>query len=322
MTSKPAISNDHPVFPPLAGLFLGILAVSTASIFIRFAQAEVPSLVIAAGRMGFATLLISPFVFFGKTKRDLQWGRQTWSLIILAGVFLGFHFATWITSLEYTSVASSVVLVTTAPLWVALLAPIFLKERLTRYVLIGLAISLAGSVIVSLSGNCSLTSGTVTCSGLGEFFQGQHFLGNLLALAGAFLSGGYLMVGRKVRSRVNLTSYAFFVYLIASIVLFGMVLITGQSLTGYSLPAYGWMLALALVPQLVGHTSFNGALKYLPAAFVSIALLGEPVGSVILAYLFLHETPVLFEIIGGILILVGIAFSTLRKPQVQEDNPL
>jgi len=205
---------------------------------------------------------------------------------------------------------------------VALLAPIFLKERLTRYVLIGLAISLAGSVIVSLSGNCSLTSGTVTCSGLGAFFQGQHFLGNLLALAGAFLSGGYLMVGRKVRSRVNLTSYAFFVYLIASIVLFVMVMISGQSLTGYSLPAYGWMLALALVPQLVGHTSFNWALKYLPAAFVSIALLGEPVGSVILAYLFLHEKPVLFEIIGGILILVGIGISTLRKPQVQEDNPL
>lgn len=322
MTSKPEVIEEKPFFHPLTGLFLGILAVSTASLFIRFAQSEVPSLVVAASRMGFATLFLSPFVLFSKTKRDLKWGKETWGLIVLAGVFLGFHFATWITSLEYTSVASSVVLVTTAPLWVALLAPVFLKEQLTRYVLIGLAVSLAGSVIVSLSGNCSFASGALTCSGLSGFFQGQHFWGNLLALAGAFLSCGYLMVGRKVRSRVNLTSYAFFVYLVASVVLIIMVIISGQRVSGYSLPAYGWLLALALVPQLVGHTAFNWALKYLPAAFVSIALLGEPVGSVILAYLFLHEKPVLFEIIGGGLILVGIAISTLRKPQVQEDNPL
>jgi len=296
----------------LAGLFLGILAVSTASIFIRFAQTEVPSSVIAAGRMSLATIVILPFAIKSWNEVKPNVNGKTWLLLILAGVFLGSHFATWITSLEYTTVASSVVFVTTAPLWVALLSPVFLKEKLTRWIAVGLIISLLGSFIVGLSNNCTISIQGVSCSDINNMWSGRYFFGNLLALAGAFLSGGYIMVGRKVRNSLSLPIYTAVVYGVASIVLILLVVITGAKVTGFSPKSYLWIIALALIPQVIGHTSFNWALKYLSAAYVSIALLGEPVGTVILAALLLHEMPTTLEILGGILILIGISVATQR----------
>ena len=296
----------------LAGLFIGILAVSTASIFIRFAQVEIPSLVIAAGRMTLATLVILPFAIISWKKIKPKITGKTWLLLVLAGVFLGSHFATWITSLEYTTVASSVVFVTTAPLWVAPLSPIFLKERLSVWTAAGLVISLMGSVIVGLSSSCSISDQRLMCSGINNMFSGRYFIGNLLALAGAFLSGGYIMVGRKVRNSLTLPIYTAVVYGVASLVLLLLVIVTGTSVTGFTAKSYLWIFALALIPQVIGHTAFNWALKYLSAAYVSIALLGEPVGTVILAALLLDELPTTLEILGGILILTGITVATQR----------
>lgn len=316
---NPSSSTSKPVISPIAGLFIGILSVSTASLFIRFAQVEVPSIVIAAGRMTLASLFLAPFVLVQKSHELRKIDKKTWLLLGLAGLFLGFHFATWITSLEYTTVASSVVLVTTAPLWVALLSPVFLKESINRWVLLGLVISLGGSVIVGLSGNCQIIQGNITCSGFEGMFSGRHFGGNLLALGGAFLSGGYLMVGRKVRNSLDLSVYTFVVYGFAAIVLIIMVIITGSKISGYSSINYIWILSLAVVPQLIGHSAFNWALKYLSAAFVSIALLGEPVGTVILAYFFLAEKPSVLEVVGGLLILSGIFIAT-RKKKIEPGN--
>ncbi len=315
---KPAPSK----IPPPAGLLIGILAVSTASIFIRFAQAEIPSLLVAAGRMVIAAILLTPFVLTSKWSiiRGLA-GRQ-WQLLILAGVFLGGHFAVWITSLEYTSVASSVVFVTTAPLWVALFSPIFLKEKLSRMILLGLLVSLAGSIIVALSSNCSLTRGGLACSGIEDLVSSEKTLGNLLALAGAFLSAGYLIIGRKARTSMDLPTYTYLVYSIAALVLIIAVVLSGEKIIGYSFQSYFWLFALALLPQLVGHSAFNWALKYLRAAFVSIALLGEPVGTILLAYLFLKEKPAILEIAGGILILIGITIATLRPGDQEKQSTL
>lgn len=313
-------SSYKPVIPPVTGLLVGILSVSTASLFIRFAQVEVPSIVIAAGRMTLATVFLAPFVLGRKSHVLQQIDKKTWLLLGLAGLFLGFHFATWITSLEYTTVASSVVLVTTAPLWVALLSPVFLKESINRWVFLGLVISLGGSVIVGLSGNCQIVQGNLTCLGFEGMFSGGHFAGNLLALGGAFLSGGYLMIGRRVRNSVDLPTYTFVVYGFAALVLMIIVIITGSKISGYSPINYVWILALAVVPQLIGHSAFNWALKYLSAAFVSIALLGEPVGTVILAYFFLAEVPSVLEVVGGALILAGIFIATRRKKIEPDDK--
>ena len=305
-------------YSPIFGLLSGILAVSSASLLIRFSQREASSLVIAAFRMALAALIVAPFCL-GKFKREiLKTQKKTILLLILSGLFLAFHFAFWITSLEYTSVASSVVLVTTAPLWVALLSPVFLKEKLSRWIIIGLAVSLAGSIVVGLSSSCGLAQGGIACEGFASAFQGRAFIGDLMALAGAFLSGGYLMVGRKVRGEVSLSSYIFSVYSVSALVLMTLVLITGARITGFSGQTYLWIIALAIVPQIIGHSVFNWALKYLSAAYVSIALLGEPVGTVILTMIFLRELPAIMELVGGVLILVGIFLATRVEKSAPE----
>ena len=304
--SSPSTSSEK----YLAGLFVGILAVSTASIFIRFAQKEIPSLVIAAGRLTLASLLLLPFAIQRTRKEPVTISRKTWFLLCLSGLFLGLHFVTWITSLEYTSVASSVVLVTTAPLWVALLSPVFLHEKLKSKVLIGLMVAFSGSVVVGLSSNCSFSSVGITCSGFEGMWSGKNFWGDLLALAGAFLSAGYLMAGRSVRDFLPLSVYTMIVYGIGSLVILLLILLTGTKVSGYETQSYLWIVALALVPQLVGHTLFNWALKYLSASYVSIALLGEPVGTILLAAVLLKEKPALLELMGGLLILTGITIAT------------
>ena len=303
-------------------IITAILAVSTASIFIRFAQREAPSLVIAALRLTFASLILAPVALTRHRVELRALTRGDLLLGLLSGVFLAIHFATWISSLEYTSVASSVVLVSTGPLWVALLSPIFLKEPLSRPVLIGMLLALLGGTIIGLGDSCTLgwsqyalgaTRPSITCPPFSEFVQGKAFFGNFLALAGAWAVAGYLMIGRKLRAGMSLVPYIFVVYGIAALILLGIMFAAGQHPTGYSPLTYIWMLLLALVPQLIGHSTYNWALRYLPAALVSITTLGEPVGSAILAYFILSEAPTLLTILGGVLILAGIYLASRIK---------
>ena len=308
------------IFLPF-GLLIAILAVSTASIFIRFAQREAPSLVIAALRLTFASLALAPFALTRHREELRKLTRGELLLGLLSGIFLAIHFATWISSLEYTSVASSVVLVSTGPLWVALLSPIFLKEPLTKPVLVGMFLALLGGTVIGLSDSCELTlrllspdgslrSGSISCPPFAEFVQGEAFLGNFLALAGAWAVAGYLMIGRRLRGGMRLVPYIFIVYGFAAIALLGIMSAAGQSPAGFSPMTYVWILLLALAPQLIGHSTYNWALRYLPAALVSITTLGEPIGSAILAYFILREAPTALTIFGGALILGGIYVSS------------
>ena len=289
---------------PLA-LVAAIAAVSTASIFIRFAQADAPSLVIAALRLTFATLLLAPLAL-SRHRTELQTlTRKEITLAVFSGLFLTAHFATWITSLEYTTVASSAVFVSTGPLWVALLSPFLLNERLSRASLFGLALALIGGTVVGLSDACVLQNG-IQCPELGQVLQGQVMWGNFLALAGAWAVTGYLILGRKLRAKMSLVTYIFLVYGIAALGLIVVMFAAGQSPLGYPLQAYVWIFLLALIPQIIGHSTFNWALGYLPAAFVAVTTLGEPVGSAVLAFFILQETPSPVMILGGALILFGI----------------
>lgn len=304
--------TEEPARLPLTfAIILAILAVSTASIFIRFAQLEAPSLVIAALRLTFATLVLAPIALTRHRDELKKLTRRDLSLGLLSGVFLAIHFATWISSLEYTSIASSVVLVSTGPLWVALLSPLFLKEPITKPILIGMLLTLLGGTIIGLSDSCHVSNGLV-CPPFSEFVQGRAFLGNFLALVGAWAVAGYLIIGRKLRGGMSLIPYIFMVYGIAAIVLLGIMFSAGQSPLGFSPITYIWILLLALVPQLIGHSTYNWALRYMPAALVSITTLGEPIGSAILAYLILGETPMLLTIFGGILILTGIYLASRK----------
>ena len=291
----------------IIALMTGILAVSTASIFIKFAQHNgAPSIVIAAFRMTLAALGLAPLALTRYRSELRQLTRSEWLLALLSGTFLALHFAVWITSLQYTSVASSVVLVTTTPLWVALASPLVLRERVGVGTYIGLALALAGGTVVGLSDSCTWQNGALTCPSASVFFGGTAFLGDFLALAGAWMAAGYMLVGRKLRAKIELVPYIFVVYGMASILLIAIMFGMGESPLGLSPITYVWLALLGLVPQLLGHSVFNWALKYVPASLVSVTLLGEPVGSTVLAYFLLQETPGWIKLVGAALILVGI----------------
>lgn len=297
-------------FTPVFALFLAILSVSTASLFIRFAQSDVPSLVIAAYRLSLASLITAIITLPRYSNEIRQLKRNQIFLAALSGIFLAFHFAAWITSLELTSVTSSVVLVTTTPIWVSLLSPLILKEKISFNVGIYLGIALMGSVIVTFSKACTLTNGSLACVIPATLKSGGNLLGNILALLGAFMAAGYVISGRNLRKSINLLPYTFLVYSFASFVLLILCFLLKYPLLGYSIQSYIWLILLAIIPQIFGHTTLNWALGFIPAAFVSISLLGEPVGSTILAWVFLREPPSLVEITGGMMILIGIILSS------------
>ena len=299
---------------PLLVIFFGILAVSTASIFIRFAQQEASSLVIAAYRLTLATLFLLPIALRGHKQEILHINRRQAVLIVLSGVFLALHFASWISSLAFTTVATSVVLVTTTPLWVGLFSPLILHERISKAVTVGLVVALAGGVLVGMSESCSLSAGGLVCQSVSDIFQGSALVGNLLALAGAVMAAAYLMVGRSLRPSLSLMAYITLVYGVAAVTLVVMAVFSGQRLVGFSPMTYLFFAALAVFPQLLGHSSFNYGLRYLSAAYVSVALLGEPIGSTILALVILKEIPTTLEVVGGVIILIGIYLAT-RSPQ-------
>jgi drug/metabolite transporter (DMT)-like permease len=301
-------SNSAPARSTLIfALLAGIAAVSTASIFIEFAQnAGAASIVIAAFRLTLATLALAPLALTRYRAQLRQLTRREWLLALLAGVFLALHFSVWVTSLQYTSVASSVVLVTTTPLWVALLSPLVLHERVGKATYVGLALALLGGSIVGLSDACTWHAGAIACPSAGAFLGGTAFLGDFLALAGAWMAAGYLLVGRKLRARMDLVPYIFVVYGMSAILLIAFMFGLRESPLGLSPITYLWLVLLALVPQLLGHSIFNWSLKYLPVSLVSVSLLGEPVGSTILAYFLLQQQPGLVKIGGAVLILLGI----------------
>ncbi|MFZ5916952.1 MAG: DMT family transporter [Chloroflexota bacterium] len=286
-------------------LGLGIVAISFASIFIRFAQAEgVPTLSIAAWRLLFASLMLLPFAWATRRDEIRHLERRELLWLVVSGLFLGLHFATWIASLGYTSVASSVVLVSMGPLFVGLGSWAFLRERPTLPLAAGILMAAAGSVIISW----------------GDFGQDQdQLIGDLLALLGAVMMAGYLMIGRKVRARRSLTTYIALVYGVAMITLLIVVALGRLPMLGFDLPAYGWMLALGLLPQLVGHSTLNWALRHLSATFVSIVTLAEPLGSGVLAYIILGEAVSWSTAMGGVLILTGIFVAS--RAEIRRSQP-
>jgi drug/metabolite transporter (DMT)-like permease len=310
------IERPHILLP--MAILLAILAISTASIFIRFAQVEgMPSIVIATLRLTFATLLLTPLILTRHLDEIKRFTRTEILFGALSGFFLALHFATWISSLEYTSVASSAVFVSTGPLWVALLSPLLLNEKLGRVAALGLVLSFTGGIIIGVSDTCSWNNG-VSCPQLEGLLQGRQLWGNFLALLGAWAVTGYLVIGRKVRAGMSLMPYIFLVYGMGAVILIIFMLAFGYSPFGYESKAYGWVFLLALVPQLIGHSTLNWALKHMPATFVAVSTLGEPIGSAILAILILNELPTQIGIWGGVLILVGITLVSIRQNQSLE----
>lgn len=282
---------ERPSFPPYLALLIGVIAVSTSAIFVKLASA--PPAVIATYRLLFSVLLTIPFLLFTKGVfpeiRRLR--LKQWGLGLLSGAFLASHFVLWFESLRFTSVASSTVLVTLQPLFAFVGGYFFFQERINGIGLSGGFLAIAGSFVI----------------GWGDFrVGGEALFGDILALLGAMTVTAYWLIGQYVRRDVSMLSYTLLVYSTSSLFLLLYDLVMGYPLHGYPLHDWGWFFCLALIPTLLGHTIFNWVIKWLNTSTISMSILGEPVGTSILAYFILGEKVTLPQYLGGAIILFGI----------------
>ena len=270
------------------------------------------SLWLAFLRLGFATALILPLQWAiqqrkipGKPINVSQLPPKAYGLAIAAGVCLALHFASWITSLSFTSVAASTTLVTTTPLWLVLISWIGWRERPGRLTLIGIGIALTGGLAIA--------GGDVAGQQLGS----QPLLGNGLALIGAWMVSAYLLLGQAAQKQgLTLGQYILIAYGTATLGLLPIVVGDRQTIAQYPPEIYGYGLLMALIPQLIGHTSLNWSVRHLSPTLVSLWVLTEPLAASGFAWLFFQEVPSVSVLSGGGLILVGVACSIVgQSPQ-------
>lgn len=270
-------------------LAAGVFVISWSAIFVRLADA--PALSIAALRLTIAAAPVGALTALRHRPALVRLGSGARWALVGSGVALALHFATWIGSLGLTSVASSVALVTTQPLWAAAISALVLRERVSRGTALAIAVASAGGVLIGLR---DLAAG------------GAALAGDGLALLGALFAAIYLAFGRQARGGLALGPYIGVVYSVAALALLLAALLGRQPLHGFSGQTWLMLLLLALGPQLIGHTSLNWALRYLPAHLVALAILGEPVLSTLLAIPLLGEWPGALRVCGGAVTLVGV----------------
>jgi drug/metabolite transporter (DMT)-like permease len=267
----------------------GVVAVSWAAILVR--EASAPALVIASYRLLFAAVPMGALAIWNQRRAPEPITTKALWPLALSGMFLAAHFAFWIASLQHTSVVTAVVLMALQPLIVGIASPLLLRESVERQVWLALVVALAGVATMSIAH---------AEQGLGEL------RGDLYAVLGGFFAACYLMVGRSVRSETSWLRYVGVVYPITAIILVSVTLIAREPFTGYSTKTMLMIALMALGPQLIGHSSINWSLGYLPVMLVAMAILVEPIGSTVLAALILHENPSIPEGAGAALVLVGV----------------
>lgn len=292
-------------------LVLGVLAVSAAAVLIRLAFASaLANNVVTAGSVGFSLfiaatrLLIASVIFLPAWHRvrSQTISPQAWGFAIAAGVALALHFATWITSLAFTTIAASTTVVTTNPVWVALLSWFWLKEKPSNLTIVGIALALTGGITIAFGD----TKTTEAAS--------NPLLGDFLALLGSWCASSYLLLGREAQKRgLDTSSYVVIAYTMAAIVLFPLPLFFGTGYTGYPLAVYGYIALMAILSQVIGHTTLNWAVQWISPTLVTLAILFEPISSSILGYLIFAEVPKNAVLVGAVIVLVGVAIAVREE---------
>ncbi|MFB7158258.1 DMT family transporter [Lysinibacillus sp. NPDC056232] len=290
---------EKPKIHPYIPIFIGVISVSLSAIFVKLANAEAG--VIAFYRMLFSVLIMAPLFFWKYTNEIKKLTIRDWGFSSVAGIFLAFHFILWFESLHYTSVASSTVLVTLQPLFAFVGTYFFFKENITLKTILAGAVAIVGSILISW----------------GDFkLSGTAFYGDMLALIACALVTAYFLFGQDVRKRLSLVTYTMLVYAVSTITLFIYVLIKGESFGPYPTMDWIWFILLAIVPNLFGHTLFNWSIKYVSTNVVSIAILFEPIGAAILALLIFKEYLIATQIIGGLIVIVGILLFVVDEKKI------
>ncbi|MFQ6106015.1 MAG: DMT family transporter [Thermoplasmata archaeon] len=280
---------------PQIAIPIAIISVSFASIFIKWSEA--PPLVIAFYRLAFATaILLIPTLAF--QSGDLfRLSRKELLALTLVGFALAFHFGFWISSLKHTTVANSVILVSTHPIPIALISHYKMGERVTALAAVGIVMAIFGLAMIGIS-DAVLTT--------------ESLIGDVLALLGMAALAAYILSGRRIRKRMSILPYAFVVYLATTIFLLLGCVVFGSPL--YPYPEGEWILflALAIVPMILGHTLYNWALRHVTALMVSVSILLEPILASVLAVFLIPEIPSIFVVLGGPLVLAGIFLVALK----------
>lgn len=295
---------------PYIAIIIGVIAISTSAIFVKLAS-PAPAGIIAFYRLFFAVILMLPIVLIKYKDEIKQISKRNWALAAISGVFLALHFILWFESLNYTSVASSVVLVAMQPIFAFLGTYLFFGERFSAAATISLLITIIGSFVISW----------------GDFqISGLALLGDILALLGAVGVTGYFLIGQKLRHSHSLIVYTFIVYGMSALVLLGYNLILGNDFVHYE--NYQWLqfLLLAIVPTFLGHTIFNWIIKWISTATISMATVFEPIGAAILAYFILGEKITSAQWLGGTIVIFGLFLFTMsttkkRKVTLSRTNP-
>lgn len=286
-------------------ILIAIVATSSAAILIRLALDEsMPPLLIACARLLIATVALTPMALRRYRERLARLSSDELKLIALSGICLAVHFTAWVTSLQFTTVLVSVVIVSTGPIWVAILEVIFLHIRLSRLVVIGLLVALTGGVLIGIPLNGALEAGQA-----GENFEATA-AGALLSLVGALTVSVYMLIGRKLRTKLPVIPYVWLVYGVASLSTLIVIGITSTPISGFRPQGYLVLLAMGLAPQLLGHSSLNYLLEYFPAAMVSMFSQLEPIGSAILAVILFQELPPGKQIAGSLIIIIGVILAS------------
>ncbi len=283
---------------PYAALGVGVVAISWAAILIR--EAEAPALVIGCYRMAMAAVPVGALAVMQQRRAPEPVTAAAMGPLLLSAAFLAAHFGFWIASLQHTSVIASVALVAAQPLYVGLASPFLLREKVARHVWIALLIAAAGAATMAVE-DVGEGLGTVA--------------GDLYAVVGGVFSAGYIIVGRRVRPQVSWLRYIGTVYPATAILLLAAALLAGDPLTGFSTKTFVMMGMLALGPQLIGHSAINWSLAFISAVVVAMAILLEPVGATVLAALVLGEWPSAAEVVGGMLVLVGVYLAIRPRPE-------
>ncbi|CEG28310.1 DMT family transporter [Bacillus sp. B-jedd] len=289
-----------PIINPYAALAIGVITVSASAIFVKFSAS--PSSVIAFYRLFFSVLFMLPLFLAKFTPELRKVTKKDWVFTIVAGVLLAFHFILWFESLNYTSVASSTVLVTLQPLFAFLGTYLFFKEKMTLGAITSGIIAIIGSFIISW----------------GDFqISGSALFGDFLALVACAFITGYLLFGQTVRQRVSLITYTFLVYLISTVTLFIYVVATGESFIPVQQSDWIQFILLALLPTLLGHSLFNWVVKWISTSMISMAILFEPIGAAILAYFLLGESVIWSQVVGGGVVIAGISLFIINERRLK-----
>lgn len=294
-------------FKILAILLIAVFLVATSAIWIRLSMETANnftigfSLFLAASRLIISALILIPTVY--KIKPS-QINIKAFYCAVIAGICLAGHFASWISSLAFTSIVASTTLVTTNPIWVGLLSRFFLKEKLSKSAILGIAIASVGGVLIALGNEGNINSGS------------NPLLGNGLALIGAIMASLYLMFGTQAqKSGLSISNYILIAYSTAAIALFPLPLLFGIKYTEHSPIIYVYIALMAILSQLLGHTGFNWALRWLSPTFVTLSILFEPIISSFLGVIVFQEIPPLSILWGGLILLLGVAVAVTSKNQ-------